>query len=452
MTNTTSQYFITEAVISSALSPPIDISSVIVGIDLFENIKLPYITGRVAISDDNDIFTGNTFTFRGTETLRLQIDIPLIGGGRYIITKEFIMNRISSMAKANDRAGLVIVDIIEPHGYLDELKTFSKSYTGTPVDIISKILTDGNLLNLQGKFYDYGSPPVQEPIKFTVPYKTPLQAVEMMRARCTTKNGSPYFLYTTVHGDGIEFNDLDTILRHRSFNSDAPFVESNAFLSSDVTWTTPEFRIIGRKSTRESHNALMAIQNGSIASNITHTDISTNKSVSVDYSVRDTFNALYSDNILPTTSYQNVYNHGARFNNENMDEMKSKYFHQIGLKTYADHNNYFDDDSRSKIKSRIQNISDRALLEMNKVAIEMPGYSFLGGYDDSTFAGVGNMVSLIFSGNNSSTDQFDQRDQVIDTDRSGNYLMTALRHTFSAGKIVTSLDGCKLTENYRELS
>ena len=454
MLGTTSQYQITEAVvISLAVDIEVDISRHIIALDLFENINFPYITGTILVSDDNDLFTGKTLKFTGSETLLLQLDVPLLGGGRYTITKEFIMYEIDSMSPANDRASLVKLNLIEKHAFVDQFKPFSKSYTGSPYSIISKILSDETLLDITSTLSDLRATddPVQEPMKVTIPYWTPLQAVEWLRSRCTTKNGSPYFLFSTIHGDVMWWMSLDSMLRQPAWNADAPFVESVAFSQSTPNWTTPEFRTIVKKSNRGSHRSLDAAEMGALGSNITYSNISTNTSTSVDYSIADTLVALNADNILSDNTAQNLYNPYTTLTETKIHKLKSRYFHQIGLRTYNDHNNYFDDDSRSKIKGRVQNLADRVLLNMNKISIEIPGFNFMGGLSSSTQAGVGDITSIILSGNNSAEDTFSSRDEIIDIDRSGNYLTTALRHTFAGGRISTSLDGCKLVENYTEL-
>jgi hypothetical protein len=63
-------------------------------------------------------------------------------------------------------------------------------------------------------------------------------------------------------------------------------------------------------------------------------------------------------------------------------------------------------------------------------------------------SGVGETVSLLFSGNAGGADT-PEIEQLIDYDKSGNYLIYSLRHSFAAGAMSSSMRACKLDKNYK---
>ena len=65
----------------------IDIKKVTIEVNIFENIRMPYLTGSILILDDNGLFTAADF--QGTE--RLEIDVSLPIDGAQTMSKTFII-------------------------------------------------------------------------------------------------------------------------------------------------------------------------------------------------------------------------------------------------------------------------------------------------------------------------------------------------------------------------
>ena len=74
----------------------------------------------------------------------------------------------------------------------------NKCYTGTPDQIVRKILKDNLDMDMQKE--DMPSiKPYQETMKFVVPFLTPFDACEVIRSKMSTDLGLPYFLYSTLN-------------------------------------------------------------------------------------------------------------------------------------------------------------------------------------------------------------------------------------------------------------
>jgi len=458
MTVSTRQFEITEAVITSPLiRTPLDIKNVIVDLELYENIERPYVSGKVNLIDTNGVFTSdNMLNFRGGETLAINVKVNLSSSptenATYPIKRTFTITGIEKMAAAgNDSATMVVLSIVDPWVFKNYVKKFSRSFSGSPTEIIRKILTDERLLGLpQDILQTSGEPPVQKNMKVVIPYLTPLGAVEFIRDRCTTKNGSPFFLRSNVHSwfdaenAWLTFESLDYLLSLRPFNIDAPFVQSVAMINSDPSWAKPDQLVMDNVEFGENHNSLSTIMSGGLSSQLSVTDISSNKRIRSKHNIDRMLLNLRNQGVLKEDDRQNIFNEGIFFNEEGLEALPSMYFHQIvNTNSYTDANSFYDDLSPADYRKRVENIALRAALMQNFVKVQVPSYIFM-----AAESGVGETVSLLFSGNAGGTDT-PEIEQLIDYDKSGNYLIYSLRHSFAAGAMSSSMRACKLDKNYK---
>ena len=446
------QFIITEASITSNQTGDrsFDIKSIILEVDLFENIERPYITGRLLLIDDNSIFDGTAhLQYKGTEKLKLRIEVISITQDNYIIEKEFVMTTMRYMTKSGDRSSMILFDLVDYKLYSNYFKKFSRSYSGTPVEIINKILTDASLLNSK-PLIKVCDDPIQKNMKVVVPYLTPFGAIEWLRDRCTTENGSPLFTYASIYHDLIILDSLDNILIQSPWNntprySRNPFVQSTAMANSNPNnWLNSEHQLISSVEFTDQHDNMKLLKSGAISSQYTNLDISTNRRVSSKYSAKDLMDNLSRSDVVSNIN-QNVYDIFEQDKNDvNVDTLPSMYFHQVNLSNvYGDDYSYYDDPTPSSYKKRVENLALRNFLLENQVKVTVPSYAFI-----ATTTGVGTIASFHFTSNYSTEDGVSSNDQVFDQDKSGDYMIYALRHKFAGSQMQTSVTACKLERNY----
>jgi hypothetical protein len=449
-------FVIQEAVITTQLGTEIDISETIVTLDLFENIERPFITGKVLVSDDNALLD-NYVDFTGTEILTLKLNCDP-SNSRYVILKQFVMTSIRSQAKANDRSGTLMFDLVDVHYFNNYLKKFSRSYTGTPYNIIRKIITDGKLLGILGvKLYkETLEDPIQGEMKLIIPYLTPLGAIEWIRDRCTTKHGSPFFLYSKllrqepnalfaqIENDNSSFHwkSLDDILRQTPFNQNSNFVQSNAYAGTsrdDIS----EFSLVEESEFSNIRNSLDMIQSGAFSSKFTNTNLNTNRKSEVTHKVNTLTSNLSQDNIV-NYNKQNFYPLSRKVDEVNISDIPSMYFHQVNsFGTYGDFNSYYDDTDNA-YRKRIENVAIRNLLNENKAIVQMRAKAFL-----LNKRGVGDIATFIFP-SNFSTNRTSNIRNATDKNKSGNYMINDIRYSFNvpAGRKISATVGITKLENY----
>ena len=117
-----------------------DIQRLISSFQIFEHIDKPYLTAEVVFADTNNIV--QDIDFQGGEKLTLSItQVEELNEGNFI-TKEFLIDRIEKIVKIDEAADSVMLHCIEYHAFKSSLQNISRSYTGSPGSIISKIMRE----------------------------------------------------------------------------------------------------------------------------------------------------------------------------------------------------------------------------------------------------------------------------------------------------------------------
>jgi len=126
---------------------PLDVTSLVSNLTLFENIERPYLTGNIFILDDSGLFDGSgLYDIRGTETISVTIE----GNDKsfnIMEERKFKITSIKSEAKGNDRSAVLVFNLVDEYYFNNYLKRFSKSLKGTPGKIIQNIVESEQLLN-----------------------------------------------------------------------------------------------------------------------------------------------------------------------------------------------------------------------------------------------------------------------------------------------------------------
>ena len=120
---------------------PIDITAHVDEFEIFENINSQHLTGSFLMKDDMRFYDG--IGINGTETIDITIESPV---NENFVTKRFSLQEVTSAVKTTDNTEILAIKIIENRCFNNNLMLINKAYTGTPDNIIQKILKDN--LNL----------------------------------------------------------------------------------------------------------------------------------------------------------------------------------------------------------------------------------------------------------------------------------------------------------------
>lgn len=415
----------------------IEVATLIAELNLFEHIEKPYLTGSVLLIDDAGII--DSITFKGSERLTLtvmsvdKLDTP------FIVDKTFVMTKIESTQRANDKVEVHLISLVEEHLVLSSLKKISRTYTDNLENMITNIL----LLELnKNSDLSYLSSSAQGVRKINIPYLSPLDACDFLRDRATTESGAPFFLYSSIYDDNIRLGSLDVMLQTKSFNSRQPFIFSSS-VSSEANMMQEDKAsfIINDVKFRGVGDNLKMVQNGAITSVYNEIDVNSGI-VSFDkYKATNLVKKLEQENTL-TEDAQSIFDPRQYISDQAIEEYDSKVFHQLSSKnTYGSSLGYHDVLNSKENLLKLYSKATRNFLYNNMININVPGVAFA-----YSKVSVGDVLSCEFLNPRGATNSFD-KDSLLDKSKSGKYLIYAARHIFRDTSHNVSLNVTKMDYN-----
>lgn len=441
----TQQYKIKRADIGAARMQDtvINIANLIVEINLFENIDKPYVSGKIVMVDDNNIL--DAIDFRGSETLSMDI-VGIFGTVDVLFSRTFRISSIEKAVRTSERTDLYTLSIIDTHAFDSKANRFSKSYTGKIEDIIRHI--SASELGVEVSAVS-AKPSTQPPMKVVVPYMDPLQACSWLKDRVTTSTGAPYYIYSSMHYDGLKIADLDTLMNQVPFNRSVPFIYSTATQSQSTELGMPELRrsfTIANYDRENIENTLQMIDDGAVGSIRTNTDIAGAPNISAQYHIDRTLDMLQEAGTIGPTQKQNVYDYDTFINHGTLgpvlaSESPARWFHKISSsKVYDTSYNFSDDIDEQAVRNQVKKNAIHSMLDRNAINIVVPGGALL-----QKKVSVGHLVTLHFFTSNVKG-KISNLDDALDNNRSGDYIILSTRHIFKDTTHFVSMQVTKLAK------
>jgi len=434
-----------------------DIKDAIASIILYEHLELPYMTGKLIVIDTVDIF--GLVGFQGTEILEFEAiyskDDTSNGSS---ITKKFVVTSISKSQKMNDNTDGIILNLTEEHFFKNKIEVISRAYDGKPNEIIKALFEDAEL---DKEIEILGDIEIQEPLKYLVPYTTPMEAAMVVKESATTVEGYPYFLYSTIADpDKLYYTNLGYLLdQAQSPMSRTPFTYAlyatgkadedgdiydprnpNAASQANQLDLEERSRFIEKYSVTNTQNTINFMQRGHIGS--------TNEYVNVNQFEYDDYrHDMYEQLELLKDKFpndQNLINYDRLAFSGDLHMKDGRY----NTRLYASHlysdakaNIY---DTGTTLGENLKHLSTstalKAFMEKSAIDVEVPSYLFWPRGFGIPGKTIGRRIPLRFFTNDVGDDD-ENREQTekYDRDRSGEYLIYAASHNFSADKYSVSL-------------
>lgn len=447
MAQNQSQFGILEAsiILSSVKNEDkvVDVRGNIVEVNLFENLYKPYVDSTIVLIDDFGL--KNSLNIQGTERLKLVLG-DAENPEEPVVVKYFFFSKINDTQKMNERAELLSISLVEEHVYIDAIKQFSKSYTDELENIITSIADNELGKTVVKSLFE---PSVQGPRKIIVPYLSPLEAIQWLRDRATTRTGSPIFLSGSLYTNSLVMSALDGLLREDVINDKLPLRYSSAIsgVDADQDQLRPYYEIMSFKEV-DAENSLALYENGAIGSFYASIDAGTGVLSGDHISIRDILDEFYTNKLISADTNQSVFDPSLEIDGKLSDEYNSLHIHQVvSSNTYNQFKSYHDETSllgenNSLIESRLKakNKIIRTFLKKNIIDIGMNGSLFFKGK-----ISVGRKLRLLFLNSNVQGDLKDTNDQ-IDKRKSGDYIILATNHRLADEKHTTILRLTKLGE------
>mgnify|MGYP003123794314 CR=1 FL=1 len=259
-------------------------ASVGVELQIYENIFMPYLTGYLLVQDDNDLY--RVAEIKGTERVNVRFRSP---GSDVEIKKVFIITNIQKSIKVNDQMSQLLFEIIEDHGYFNDLQLVNRSYNGTGIEMIEKILLDNTNKKIRPNYF---KDPVQKSFRYIVPWQTAYEAINTILNFITTDNSFPYFLYSSLNSEDLILTDLESILDREPFNQNIqPFLYSQGKIAYKNTIEDQAFNI-SNLETNNQNDTLALAKMGAVGTSFENIDTLSSNNVDLRIDMEQEYEKL----------------------------------------------------------------------------------------------------------------------------------------------------------------
>ena len=408
-----------------AESTVIDVKNNIQELSFYESINKEYIDARIVLLDDFGF--RNELNTTGTERIYLAI-ADATDPTLPIIEKTFFFSKINDIVKANDRSEILSIDLVEEHVYVNAIKCISRSYEST-LDDASEDIGNRDLGMTMVRTTGFtGS--VQGERKVIVPYLSPLEAIQWLKNRMTSKTGAPIYVHSDLYTPFFYISSLDDLLREPVVNEKLPLRYTDAASGAEGEQEALKtYYQINQFHEVDNEDSLALYEEGAIGSQYSQLDASTGQTFDDHITVRDILQDFYTNGLLSEETVQSVFDPSLVISGRPSDEYDSIFIHQVtSTNTYNQFPSYHDEsqliegntlyESRLKVRNKII----RQILKKNTIDITMNGALFI-----EKKISPGRRLRLLFLSPNTSGD-FRDLSKTVDKRRSGDYLLTNLSH------------------------
>ena len=404
-------------------SKPIELKSHIDEIEIFESIGLPYLTGNFTMKDDMRFYDG--VSINGSEMIVITLESPENISNQII--KRFSIVEVSSTAKSADNIEALQIKMCETNHFNNNLMKVNKAYTGTPDEIIRKILKD----NLDIDLAMPAVKPFQKAIKVVIPYMSPFAAATWVCSTMSTELGLPYFLFATLNDEKLQLKSLEEILLNPAWNKKSPYRFSAAYnqTSSSLNSDQNVFNV-GAFNSRSKENVFALMASGATAGLRSITDMTTGQNIDYHFDVDTLFQELLEMEIIDT-DHEPVFHSMYHFKGKPMNEFNTFNSHHIvANKTYGNKfNNIYEETSIGAYRLQSCKNAIHNMMRKSSITMRVPGIMYMTGFN----ASIGRQVDFIYPANNTnanSQSSASDEDQ-MDKKRSGTYVIYTTRHHFN---------------------
>lgn len=386
-----------------------NITNQVLGIDIFEDLFSPFITGVIGVKESFD-FT-NLLPFIGEEFVNIKIYTPSIDKKNYI-EQQFYIYKISNRLLSGDRSTYYELHFISKEAIVDANKKISKVYEGLVSDIVKDLYTN----------QEYGletTKPVNvEPTanrnKFIANFWSPVRSLNFVAAQGQSPEGNSNYLFYE-NRRGFNFNSLGYLYKQEPY---AEFVYDNYARDIDQLGRTTynlneDYKRITDLEVPVLMDYMEKSTSGMFSSKIISNDILTKRYYSKNYDMLEDF---------PKTDHLNKF---APATNNLVKHPNSMVIRMP--RAYDPFNNYHDVSNVKTIQRRMSQIMAAQNTKINITVLGRTDYT------------VGMKVYVtLFKVQPIKKDE--PREDTIDKILSGFYIVSAINHSINRSKHECSME------------
>lgn len=287
-----------------------DIANQVIGIQIFEDIFSPFITGSIIIKDSLDLL--NVFPLTGEEYLSLKITTPTLPNGA--IEGEFYIIKMSNREILGDRSVTYELHFITQDAVVDLNKRISKKFDGKPSDIAKTILTDvDNGLQLTSKI---NIEETSNKIKYISNFWSPVRNMTYLCDHALNSKDNPSYVFFQNRA-GFNFVSLDSLYDNSDyieyFTYDKYVRDANS--EGDARNIVEDYKRIRRVAAPVIFDYIERIDGGMLGSKQYSFDM-VSKNVDIkEYDMFKDFENNNHTNVYPLASTKSIFRYNAKIVN-----------------------------------------------------------------------------------------------------------------------------------------
>lgn len=441
-------YNVTEVLIDiPRVDKPVDITASMYELVITESIQRTFLTGRITVIDDKKLY--DDFKFSGVWTMDVKIEFSgdaMTNPPQPPIELTFYMRNIRLAQDINTESRAVVFDLIQPHGFENNNKKISKSFSGTGPEIIQNIMRQLDV-EVDVSKYVRQDTPIQEEFRYIPPYISPIAAAEVVKDRLTSIKGSPFFLTTSIFGDSdsdagnnierVNLISFDAAMRKHPINEALPYIYSQSQTNyGDIPEAIRPF-IIGSFFEENLEDTFMFTQQGGLLNEYESFDTFNGRAIDRKVFIGDHLDKMLVDGILRGNT-QTVYD-----SDYNVEGINPKEVHSITSgRSFEDIHNIHDIKNGLDATKKIRPMQILTALERNSKKISVRGLGIML-YRMS----VGESIAVRVLDTNQEKGLKDANgNEGFDVRRSGNYLILETKHIFRFTDHIVNMRIGKLDE------
>lgn len=374
----------------------VNVTNQVIGIEIYEDIFSPFISGALTLKESLDYV--NLIPLTGEEFVDILIKTPSMEDPDKIISGQFHLYKLTNREVDGDKNIIYQLHFISKEAIVDLNKKISKAFSGKISDIVKTFLTNEQV-GLETKL-KYNIQDTVNSTKYVSNFWSPIQNLNYLCSNAVNKrNGSDYIFFQ--NRNGFNFTSLESLYYTPAKQI---FIKDNYYREVDDTGKSrrnieEEYKRIIDINIPQAYDYMDNLRSGMYASNITTYDITTKKYASKNFDMLDDFYKHNQLNQYPVSSKNNIY--------------RPRAASMVMPKYYGNFSKFGDVTNAKNIQKRISQLKQA---EANRVQITVPGRT------DYT---VGMKVELkLYKNNPTGKNDEDFIDKVF----SGNYLIGAVIH------------------------
>ena len=161
----------------------------VVGIEIYEDIFSPFISGKIVVRDSQELL--NLLPLVGEEKIILDIATPTIDE-EYTIKGEFFIYKMGDRIRLSERDTGYQLYFMSKEGIIDINRKISKAYSGNITDIVKKIVVEEDGLSSK-KNLNVETTPTN--IKYISNFWSPVQNINYLAQAAINENNSPTYVF-----------------------------------------------------------------------------------------------------------------------------------------------------------------------------------------------------------------------------------------------------------------